>query len=345
MQDGANSFREFKWPSPTSTEIQVLFAFIIVVLLVIIVLQIYLFYKRKGGRAKQLFLIKARQMGLNTFEIKLLQEMNNALSNQNPVNILKSEPLFEKGLIQLMSQINRDARLENISSSEKSIFNIASDIIILREKLFRKENFDKPLYNLENIESGSYIAIYLILRDQVFIGRLRAVKADRLIIDIIYKSKRRVESFQDEAVEIFFWRKGDSQYQFQSKLLKNVDRVFEISFPGKFVVQDEILEQTPSYRPKSYVVIKDGVKPRYLNADLKKLGRNSANILTNKELPIESHNFLYLIVGDLQMHIPIQHIEEIVPERQSIVKKKYEYALSFQISQLGAEIIDTYFQV
>jgi hypothetical protein len=209
MEDIAKLFNfQIQTPLPV-----IILSLVIIGIIIFVAITMYYSQYRKNLRShnQQLFLYKAKNLGLKTFQIKILNEMVNALKLQNANLLLHDRELFETAMGKFF------AFLEMQNETQDSVYTICKDITIIHEKVYHAVEYRKPIEKITDVEDNTLLA-FMTGDGTAFIGRI--IGKDRKTISArIFRKSGNLRRHADNPVNAYFWRNGDAEYSFTSKIV------------------------------------------------------------------------------------------------------------------------------
>ena len=223
-----------KWrDAASSTEITVA---ILVIVLAIIAYSLYKYNLKLKDRiihARLLFQFKIKQFGLTGLQRRIVNHIIENRKLKNPQIIFKNPDLFEESIGEIL------VHLKSGAEDGESLVNICKDIIITYEKLYHHISARKPIEQISDIEGGVLLYFYLN-PSVVYVGKLVEKGASKMTLRLFRNFKNLPEIEIDGIYDFFFWRSGDAEYIFKTKIISyNDDRVV-IDMPSEFTRGKEV---------------------------------------------------------------------------------------------------------
>lgn len=221
-----------KWPIPTAIDAVIIIILILVSILSIFFLRYYFNYKTRKSHEYQLFLFKAKRLGLSNYKIKILHEIIESLGLKKPLRIMTDPSLFEKAILKFHSFL----KIHN--ESFESRCSIYREIVIIYEKIYHPTSYIKELEKIQDIEDNQLLYI-TIDKNIVAIGIIKSI-VNYLTVYLFENTKDMRGINEGSAVNVFLWRAGDAEYTFMSIISKIYRNTIEIAIPKKFKRGKEI---------------------------------------------------------------------------------------------------------
>ncbi len=342
-----NTLIGVKWPEPTWLQIKVLLVIIFLIIVVFAVIRLVQILQQKKQFSVQSFLFHARQKGLNTFELKVVQEMAHLSGEAQLQEFLRSEELFVQGVARLLHFGNRNQSKLELAFTGKTLVMIAEAAAIAHEKLFQGQIFNSPLQNIEDLPRNALAVIFPAQGNPVYAGYITGAESGNLQLSAVLRSRSQIDLLVGTAITIRVWRRGDKKYEFLGNLLQVRENSVAIQIAemdqGLGIAESVKSMQVRFYLPKAFVVYQENEKNHFIKAKLLELHQDRVVLEADHQIPVHDHIFLYLISSELRLHIPMIEIEEV--SALEIAKGSRRYRGLYQLSELSATVLQTFFRV
>ena len=186
-------------------------AVIVISLFLLILAFVYSVYKMKIK-----FFITGMDAGFSMSDTHLLWNVSQICELDEPTTLFFSLPAFTK----CMSQITNQASADNQIDSPK-YQTLLSKLFAYRTKIQNESDNKKGLTSTETLESGQRLRIILPGKGAVASQVINNGK--RLIITIPKKNDMitiSAEEWVGKVINVYFWRKGDAQYVFDTAVIQ-----------------------------------------------------------------------------------------------------------------------------
>lgn len=208
-----------QWPRYSIAETVIFIFFIIVIVMILYRAGVfYLTQKQKKEHIRHLFLYKARDAGLSTYQHNILNSIASLTSPENPLKLFQDPSHFEKAVIMFLNYALKNR--ESVDSMKKMIM----DIIIINEKLFQSSQYRKPLEDFRDFDKGSLAAIYS--ENIVTAGRIVSID-EKIGLKPVSRTPKPGFAVGSD-VELFIWRSGDAGYTLPCKIADIKNRELEL---------------------------------------------------------------------------------------------------------------------
>ena len=214
------------WPTPEPLEI-IIGSIIITLLLSILFLVRYnAILKNRQSQAHQLFLFKARQLGLSNYQFKIINGLVNNSSIRDPNTIFTNPEIFENSIgifLDYLKKRNEEA---------EALVNIGKDIIITYEKLFHHATYRKPINSIAEIDENSLICL-INSNNEIIIGKTKANNDTGIFIQI-FRKIAQIQHIVNKDLKAYLWRSGDAEYTFKTRIINYDNNLFQLELPIEF---------------------------------------------------------------------------------------------------------------
>jgi len=163
------------------------------------------------------FVAKGRERGLSTKDIKILKQVADFLELDKPLLLLGSLDHVDSAINALSSNLNKYGYTDIV------LVQLLEDLYTYRKKIALRRN-DKRL----QITSSREISIKQSVKvtcgnmDNPFIGEVVDNSEKFIIIDFSKDSNFTSGITCDGFINIYFWKKGDAGYFFESVIIENL---------------------------------------------------------------------------------------------------------------------------
>ena len=180
------------------------------------------------SQGQQLLLFKARQMGLNDYQFKILKGITDILVLPKPSIIADQPALFEKSIVKFLDFAS------GMGESQLSLEAICRDLVITYEKLYHHTEIRKPLSRLPDLEINTMMSIDTEAGNR-FTGKLRSTEKNNFSLQVFMKQEDISTLKPGLGMSLYFWRAGDAEYSFSSIIVGVKGPVIDILNTGEFV--------------------------------------------------------------------------------------------------------------
>jgi hypothetical protein len=328
----------FRWPVPSVFDIAIMVFIILLFVFIMFIIYFSLIKKETKNQAFQLFLFRVKNLGLTTYKIKILHAIVDSLSLGNPIKLLNRPLLFETAINRYHNYLTKHR--ESIDSMKL----IYEEIIEIYETLYRPSLYREELKHIVDIDKGQLFR--LIIDDRyVLIGKLSEIK-DYVRIKICTKHRKKFKLRNIRSAGVFFFRPGDAEYEFSSRIISIDKRYIEISIPPKFTrikpirLPDIDVEIKGMLKPVQKEDL-DGKQPEEheLECYVLKLNRDEASINVQRPLDFKKEIFLEFEIDGFLIKIK----SVILSEKRLRASSSYYYTLKFtEMSDAAREVINKF---
>lgn len=317
--------------------------FEIVIILVIILLILSLFYLIKYNQIlktnkiheNQMLLFRAKQLSLTNFQYKVLKGISDHVNLKKPYDILKNPDKFEKSIGNFIHYYTE------YGESHKNLLNVSRDIVITYEKIYHHSEIRQPLHSFTEIEDNKLV--YFCTKDKnVFIGKLTKDINNNYYIQL-FRDKNKIQPDKlTKDIEIHFWRSGDAEYMFNTKITNFENSAVYIEIPDNITRKnavrtpfiDVILPCTIIFSSSN---ILDGEES--INSTIFKLNSNEFIIRTTAKLNFSKNYKVEFSLNDFVIATDCS----IISDRTITQDNTNYYTFKFKvISEAAKNIIDKY---
>lgn len=160
------------------------------------------------------FLARGREAGLNTKEIKVLKKTADVLNLEKPLLILGSIDNVNKAI----SAVDRMLEESNYRNSE--LAELLDDLYSYRRKIeLQKAERRHSISSSREIEVGQIVKVSSGPAQNPYVGCVTDNNSECLKIDFS-KDNNMVQGNYEGSINIYFWKKNDAGYYFESLLLE-----------------------------------------------------------------------------------------------------------------------------
>ncbi len=328
-----NPIFRIEWPRATPKEV----IFIAVLLLLLVIIYFFVKYlqlqNRKKAREDSLFLIKTRQLGLSSFQIKLLNNMIEMLQLTRPDRILAEPALFENSAGKLLSFLKQK------QEGSFSISSVCRDLTIAYEKLYHPSSAKKPLERIQDIEADRLL--YFVADDNnVYFGKIIDTAEDSIVVRM-FRSAKELQFLETEStMKVTIWRLGDAEYYFTTTGILRGDRLI-MKAPDEFTREQEF-----RYPYVDTILLceisteaDDGETPEKIRATIFKINEKESVIRLKQTLDYSSEYILEFELSDFKFTIK----SKIIANRSISEAHINYYTLKFgEISPAAVNVLKNY---
>ncbi|MFW5808596.1 MAG: hypothetical protein ACOC2H_03080 [Spirochaetota bacterium] len=314
------------WRVASTQEILIALLVFFIVLLFFLILHLYIKSNRDVSHEYQYILFKAKSKGLTNFQYKILRGMTEMLRLKHPSLIVSSPELYEKS-------IGRFIRfLTSRDEAEHSLLKIFKDIVITYEKMYKDISHKRPLETLTELPDGHLIYFYTD-DNHFFLGKIISNEADIISLELFRKPADIRSLSPDTVIHCFFWRPGDAEYYFDSRIRDTSEQTFHIARPESFTRGQEVrLPYINVIIPCTLIFAQENdqqeTEQKQIEMTIYKLSEQEIIIRSSKELAYSNEYTIEFTISDFTIQSPA-----IVISDNTVVDKGVFY-YTFKITQL-----------
>ena len=220
------------WPTPYPLEIIVGSIIVILLISLLVLVRYNIILKNRQSQAHQLFLFKARQLGLSNYQFKIINGLVNISSIRDPNDVLLNPSLFENSIGLFLDY------LKKTNEKADSLANIGKDLIITYEKIFHPVTYRKPITKIDEIDKNTLICL-IASNDEIIIGKTLTIDDSGYYIKMFRKTSL-IQNIIDNELRAYLWRSGDAEYTFETKIINYDSNAIQLSLPIEFIRGKEV---------------------------------------------------------------------------------------------------------
>jgi hypothetical protein len=326
------------WPSVSAGDFILVFLFIVLVIAFIFLIRYNLSLKEKKLNAQQLFLFKAKQLGLSNFQYKILNGIINLLSLSDPNRILNNAALYESSFSRFFDY------LKTINETRDSVINIGKDLIITYEKIYHPSKYKKQIESIAGFEVNSLVGV-ITPENEILITKLLNNSPDEFKLEILHHHTADA-SYNGRQVRLFIWRAGDAEYTIVARIssiegnfinissAESIERGREARHPYIEVMVPCVLKsESDNGAPSS-----DDDEQQY-TCSIFKMNENEAVLRSSQILDYKTQYYLEYTISDFKIRIKTKILSDRTIHEQNV----HYYTLKYlEISKAAHNILKQY---
>ncbi len=330
---------EEPWPSIDPIVAAIVLSLFTVIIIFLLLLRYSYKLKDKQRKAHQLFLFKAKQLGLSNYQFKALRGLVDIIKLKDPNRMFSDEALFERSIGAFL------AYLKSAGEGDETVIGICRDIIITHEKIYRPSAFRTPLTTLAEIEPGGLI--FLLSEDGgACIAKITAIVEGKLLNRVFWKGEASLP-LEGKNVDLYFWRAGDAEYNASVKVVRFKDREIEVAIPESYtrgkevrlpyvdvMVPCTIRKETPESQPE-----KEEEKGGSIGGAIYKINENEAVVKLPEKIDYRGLYTLSFTISDFNVKITTKVIADRTIQEQTSMFYTFKFTAA---SDIARKIIKNY---
>lgn len=212
------------WSTPAPTPLWVILLILTIIIAVFVFARLFSYVQSKQAKRHQLFLFKAKHLGLTNFQVKLVMGMANIIKLKEHELILKDSYYYELSIGNFLKY------LQSKKESNESNMKIGKDIISIHSKLFLPSKERSPIDSLDKLEKG-YLFYLVMENGEIFIGKFLNISDNSITLRLFRSAKDLRTLSPDANMTAYLWRTGDAEYIIDSKILSFKNNLLTITKP------------------------------------------------------------------------------------------------------------------
>ena len=221
------------WRIPTTGEILLFCGIILTPLALVFLIRLYRYYRKRRLHETQMFLFHLKRRGLSNFQIKIINNLVEALHLSNPNILLDNPSLFESAVGRFLSHA------QAAGEGDDSIFSMCRDITAMHHKLYHQHAAAHPLQKIDQIDEHQIICVTLA-PGRVMLGRIVSHDVKHLYLKVL----NPIRDLQPipEAREVVFrlYHIGDAEYEFTSRIVGQEGEILRVLMPENLARRSEL---------------------------------------------------------------------------------------------------------
>lgn len=326
------------WPTPYPLEIAIGLIIIILLFSLLVLVRYNAILKNRQSQAHQLFLFKAKQLGLSNYQFKIINGLVNISSIRDPNIILSDASLFENSIgifLEYLKKTNEEA---------DSLANIGKDIIVTYEKIFHSKTYRKPISKISEIDENTLICL-IAENNEIFIGKTKNINADGYIIQI-FRKPAIIHNIINSSLRAYIWRSGDAEYSFETRILNYENNEIILELPndisrGKEVRLPYIEVMIPCsvQNGTSGENTINGENNNTIAGNVFKINESEAVIRVTQNLDYKFNYYIFFEIDSFKMKISSKLLADRTIHEQGV----HYYTFKFvEISEIAERILKKY---
>lgn len=195
---------EEPWPSINPVIAAIVAGIFMLIAVFLLLLRYSYRLKEAKIKADQLFLFKAKKIGLSNYQFKILRGLVDILKLNDPNPILSDKTLYEKAIGSFLSYLSKT------SQEGDTAISVCRDIIIIHEKIFNPSVYRKPMKSLRELEPGALVALFSEQKDSCI---AKVIAADDATVSLqLFRKEGIPASLGHGKASLYIWRTGDAEY-------------------------------------------------------------------------------------------------------------------------------------
>ncbi len=213
---------EEAWPSINPVIAAIVAGIFLLIAAFLLLLRYSYRLKEAKIKADQLFLFKAKKIGLSNYQFKILRGMVDILKLNDPNPILSNKTLYEKAIGSFLSY------LSETSQEGETAISACRDIITIHEKIFNPSTYRKPMQSLRELEPGALVALFSEQQDAC-IAKVITTDNSTLSLQLFRKEGIPATLARGKAA-LYIWRTGDAEYNTEVDIKNISGNIITVSY-------------------------------------------------------------------------------------------------------------------
>jgi hypothetical protein len=194
--------------------------------------KIVLTVRSKKVHEDQLFLFKLKRLGLSNFQIRIVNNLIEMLTNTKPIQFLDKPELFEKAVGRFLTHTR------GMGETEDAQLLICKDLTSIYDKLYYHMKAKKPLKGIQDMDEEQLI-YFSPVPGKVFLGKIISRSVTSLIVKIFGNIGDLGTVRDDKPVTFHIYRVGDAEYDFTSSIQGREGTALKIGLPSEVDKREE----------------------------------------------------------------------------------------------------------
>lgn len=212
---------------------------ILIVIIVVLALSLYILFKysikmkEEALKANLLFQFKIKKYGFTGLQRRIINHIVELQKLKDKQLIFSNPELFEASIGNILTY------MKGVMEDGESLVNVCKDLIITYEKLYHYTQVRKPIDRISDISPGVLLYFYLD-PSIVYVGKLVRNEETTMTLQVFRSHSILPEIEIGENYNFYFWRAGDAEYIFNSKVILYELRQVTIKTPSEFTRGKEV---------------------------------------------------------------------------------------------------------
>ncbi|HOE20785.1 MAG TPA: hypothetical protein PKJ69_07495 [Spirochaetota bacterium] len=334
-----------RWRVAPLWEVLVTLFVILVIIGFFALLRYNQYLKLKKSSIEQLFIYKARQRGLTGYQIRILQHIVALSKLSSPEVIFNNVTIFETGLVKFLQYIKKSR--DTFNEDLKDIF---KDIVITYERIYNPVEYQEPINSPDELTADTMLCGYSAT-GRAFIAKITQITEDAIHCKYFRKPEDIPADIIAEQVTIFFFRNGDAEYSFDSKIIAIQENTIVLQKPQAFKRGKEVhhpyiqtlipctiqLKNDESKNSEEVIIQHDETVS--INGTIERLNEYEAVIRVEERLEYQKEYILFFTLENFKIEI----LSTIIASRTITKEKIIYYTFKLvQMSEAAKNVISKY---